>query len=75
MSAMSTYLQYEIAEETKTVVYDLELNKTWVMKLTADGSEVTAFMSREQLRELYTAIGNAIGFALPSTLIQDVELV
>jgi len=73
--SMSASLHYEHADETEIKVYDLELNKTWVLKLKADGSEVIAFMSREQLRELYITIGNTIGFSLPSALIQNVELV
>jgi hypothetical protein len=71
---VSANLHYNCAKETKTRVYDLEVTKTWVMNLNADGSEIVAFMTREQLRELYITIGNAIGFSLPSALV-NVEVV
>lgn len=66
---VSANIHYHIAKEKGIKVYCLsEGRNTWVLTLDADSADITAFMTREELRDLYNAIGHTIGFSLPTTL-------
>lgn len=66
--SMSVNLHTVYAKTVSVSASRLSSTDTWTLDLSADGSSVTAFMTAEQLREVYNAIGYAIGFSLPTVL-------